>query len=100
MIIEKSATPRLDLSKLQDRGNKKWVAMMLPEHVALLREYGKDIKREPKPDLDEWDYDAINHTLVGLFEVFGVVCKNVLLRPVYLCALSLLEKMLKKSRSR
>jgi len=35
MIIEKSATPRLDLSKLQDRGNKKWVAMMLPEHVAV-----------------------------------------------------------------
>ena len=55
--------PVFDLSKLQDRGNKKWVAMMLPEHVALLREYDKEIKREPKPDLDEWDYDAINHTL-------------------------------------
>jgi hypothetical protein len=53
----------LDLSKAQDRGSKKWVAMMLPEHVALLREYSKEIKREPKPDLDEWDYDAIHHTL-------------------------------------
>lgn len=52
-----------DLSKLQDRGSKKWVAMMLPEHVALLREYSLEIKREPKPDLDEWDYDAIQHTL-------------------------------------
>lgn len=52
-----------DLSKLQDRGSKKWVAMMLPEHVSLLREYGQEIKREPKPDLDEWDYDEIQHTL-------------------------------------
>lgn len=52
-----------DLLKLQDRGSKKWVAMMLPEHVALLREYSKEIKREPKPDLDKWDYDAIQHTL-------------------------------------
>lgn len=55
--------PVFDLSKLQDRGNKKWVAMMLPEHVSLLREYGKEIKREPIPELDEWDYDAIQHTL-------------------------------------
>lgn len=55
--------PVFDLSKLKDRGNKKWVAMMLTEHVSLLREYGKEIKREPRPDLDEWDYDAIQHTL-------------------------------------
>ncbi|WP_277585826.1 YolD-like family protein [Psychrobacillus antarcticus] len=55
--------PVFDLSKLQDRGNKKWVAMMLTEHVSMLREYGKEIKREPRPDLDEWDYDEINNTL-------------------------------------
>ena len=52
-----------DLSKLQDRGSKKWVAMMLPEHVAILRAYSEEIKKEPKPNLDEWDYDAIQHTL-------------------------------------
>lgn len=52
-----------DFSKLQDRGSKKWVAMMLPEHVALLREYSKEIKREPKPDLDEWDLHAIEETI-------------------------------------
>ena len=55
--------PIFDLSRLQDRGSKKWVAMMLPEHVALLRQYSEEIKREPKPELDEWDYDAIQHTL-------------------------------------
>lgn len=56
-------TEVFDLSKLLDRGNKKWVAMMLTEHVSLLRKYGEEIKREPKPELDEWDYDAIQHTL-------------------------------------
>lgn len=55
--------PIFDLSRLQDRGSKKWVAMMLPEHVALLRQYSEEIKREPKPELNEWDYDAIQHTL-------------------------------------
>lgn len=36
---------QLDLSRLQDRGSKKWVAMMLPEHVKLLREYSEEIKK-------------------------------------------------------
>jgi len=50
---------QLDLSQLQDRGSKKWVAMMLPEHVKMLREYGEEIKKEPRPDLNEFDYEAI-----------------------------------------
>ena len=39
-----------DLSRVQDCGRKKWVAMMLPEHVAFLRKYSEEIKREPKPN--------------------------------------------------
>lgn len=54
-----------DLSHLQDRGSKKWVAMMLPEHVKLLREYAVEIKKEPRPDLDEFDYELIEE-LIGL----------------------------------
>lgn len=50
---------QLDLSQLQDRGSKKWVAMMLPEHVKMLREYSEEIKKEPRPDLNEFDYEAI-----------------------------------------
>lgn len=50
---------QLDLSRLQDRGSKKWVAMMLPEHVKLLREYSEEIKKEPCPNLNEFDYEAI-----------------------------------------
>ena len=55
----------LDLSRLLDRGSKKWVAMMLPEHVKMLREYGEEIKKEPRPDLNEFDYEAI-HDLIAL----------------------------------
>lgn len=53
----------LDLSKVRDRGSKKWVAMMLPEHVKLLREYMEDQKKAPRPDLDEWDLDIIQETI-------------------------------------
>ena len=41
----------------------KWQGMMLTEHVAMLKEYNQEIKKEPKPELDEWDYDAIQYTL-------------------------------------
>lgn len=55
--------PFLDLTHLNDRGSKKWVAMMLPEHVALIRQYKEEINRDPKPELDEWDYDAIQENI-------------------------------------
>ncbi|MEK3981274.1 YolD-like family protein [Psychrobacillus sp. FSL K6-2836] len=55
---------QLDLSQLQDRGSKKWVAMMLPEHVKMLREYSEEIKKEPRPDLNEFDYEAIQDQIV------------------------------------
>lgn len=48
---------------IRDRGMMKWQGMMLTEHVAMLKEYNLEIKKEPKPELDEWDYDAIQHTL-------------------------------------
>ena len=54
---------RTDLSKLQDRGSKKWVAMMLPEHVKLLREYMEEQKKTPRPELDEWDLDIIQENI-------------------------------------
>lgn len=50
-------------AKYHDRGSKKWVAMMLPEHVKLLREYSAEIKRDPRPDLNEWDLEAIHDCL-------------------------------------
>lgn len=54
---------RPDLSKVRDRGSKKWVAMMLPEHVKLLREYMEEQKKTPRPELDEWDLDIIQENI-------------------------------------
>lgn len=48
---------------IRDRGMKKWQGMMLTEHVAMLKGYIEELKMESKPQLDEWDYDAIQHTL-------------------------------------
>ena len=49
---------------LDARHDIKWkTSMMLPEHVAMLRGFGWEVKLEAKPDLNEWDYDAIQHTL-------------------------------------
>ena len=53
----------LDLSKVRDRGSKKWVAMMLPEHVKMIREYKEEIKKVPRPDLNEFDYEAIQEQI-------------------------------------
>ncbi|QFF99595.1 YolD-like family protein [Psychrobacillus glaciei] len=54
---------KLDLSKIRDRGSKKWVAMMLPEHVRLIREYNDASKKEPRPQLDEWDLEEIQQLI-------------------------------------
>lgn len=38
----------------RDRGTIKWNAMMLPEHVKLLRDWQAEDQYEIKPDVDEW----------------------------------------------
>lgn len=54
---------RLDLSKVRDRGSKKWVAMMLPEHVKMIRDYNEEVKKAPRPDLNVFDYEAIQEQI-------------------------------------
>jgi len=54
---------QLDLSKVRDRGSKKWVAMMLPEHVKMLRDYNDELKQVPRPQLDEWDLEIIQDNI-------------------------------------
>ncbi|MGK7376675.1 YolD-like family protein [Planococcus sp. 1R117A] len=44
---------------IKDRGSIKWTAMMLPEHVQMLREWQKEDRYNTKPDLDEFDLEAI-----------------------------------------
>lgn len=43
------------LEKNRDRGNIKWTAMMLPEHVAELRNWMGEDELTERPILNEWD---------------------------------------------
>jgi hypothetical protein len=61
--FEEMIDQKLDMSKVRDRGSKKWVAMMLLEHVALLKHYNEGTKKVPRPDLDERDLDSIQENI-------------------------------------
>lgn len=47
--------------KVQDRGTNKWVSLMLPEHVEMLKEVFVEYKE--KPTLDEQQMIEIDQTL-------------------------------------
>lgn len=47
----------------KDRGTIKWTAMMLPEHVKLLREWQTEDMWTEKPQLDEAQLEQINQNL-------------------------------------
>ncbi len=44
---------------IRDRGNIKWTAMMLPEHVALLREWNESDQDITEPEYDEFELNVI-----------------------------------------
>ncbi|HWK21794.1 MAG TPA: YolD-like family protein [Ureibacillus sp.] len=48
---------------IRDRGNIKWNAMMLPEHVKLLREWHEKDTDVEKPELDEWALQELSEQL-------------------------------------
>lgn len=48
---------------LKDRGKIKWTAMMLPEHVAQLREWQQEHELVKKPELDAFDYDTMQEEI-------------------------------------
>ncbi|KGR92404.1 hypothetical protein CD30_00925 [Ureibacillus massiliensis 4400831 = CIP 108448 = CCUG 49529] len=48
---------------IRDRGNIKWNAMMLPEHVKLLREWKAQDEYVKKPELDEWTLQELSEQL-------------------------------------
>lgn len=47
----------------KDRGTIKWNAMMLPEHVKLLREWQQEDTYDVKPIVDEWTLHHINEQI-------------------------------------
>lgn len=48
---------------IRDRGRIKWTAMMLPEHVKLLRDWAKEDQYEQKKSIDEQQLEAMNEVL-------------------------------------
>ncbi|QTD43357.1 YolD-like family protein [Sporosarcina sp. Te-1] len=48
---------------IKDRGNIKWTAMMLPEHIAQLRDWQAEDDKVERPDLTDWDLDAIREEI-------------------------------------
>ncbi|WP_051359546.1 YolD-like family protein [Paucisalibacillus globulus] len=48
---------------VNDRGNIKWTAMMMPEHHQLLHQMWAQQEREEKPELDEQQVEEINMKL-------------------------------------
>ena len=48
---------------IRDRGNIKWTAMMLSEHVAELRRWQNEDHYEERPELDDFDLQAIQYEI-------------------------------------
>ena len=48
---------------LQDRGNIKWTAMMLPEHVKMLRGWQKDNELVERPEMDEFELTSLSEEI-------------------------------------
>lgn len=48
---------------IRDRGRIKWTAMMLPEHVKLLRDWVKEDMYEQKRNIDEQQLESMNEIL-------------------------------------
>ncbi len=48
---------------IRDRGNVKWTAMMLSEHVRELRKWMDQDNYTERPELNEWDLQSIQEEL-------------------------------------
>lgn len=62
---------------IRDRGTIKWTAMMLPEHVKMLREHQDGLNYGRKPELDEQRYEEFNEIICVAME------ENRLLKFMY-----------------
>ncbi|KAB2333765.1 YolD-like family protein [Bacillus mesophilum] len=53
---------------IRDRGRIKWTAMMLPEHVKMLRDWAAEDQYEQKKELDEQEVERLNEVLAEAME--------------------------------
>lgn len=48
---------------IRDRGNIKWVSLMLPEHVQQLKEFARTTEKVSKPLVDEQMYERFDEMI-------------------------------------
>jgi hypothetical protein len=53
---------------IRDRGRIKWTAMMLPEHVKLLRDWAHEDTYEHQKEIDEQKLEEMNSLLASAIE--------------------------------
>jgi len=58
---------------LNDRGSKKWTAMMLPEHLDLIKTWKQEQFYDKKRDLTEWELEEIEQTIQRAFKMQKLV---------------------------
>ncbi|MCL1696836.1 MULTISPECIES: YolD-like family protein [unclassified Lysinibacillus] len=54
---------------IRDRGSMKWTAMMLPEHLGLIREWKQEQFYDKKRELTEWELEEIEQTIQRAFKM-------------------------------
>lgn len=53
---------------IQDRGLKKWTAMMLPEHIEKLAKWNLEASRETRSSLMDWELAHIQQHIQRAYE--------------------------------
>jgi len=53
---------------LKDRGNMKWTAMMLPEHLVEIKKWKQEQFYDKKRELTEWEFEEIEQTIQRSFK--------------------------------
>ncbi|MGE7949488.1 YolD-like family protein [Lysinibacillus sp. NPDC093688] len=54
---------------IRDRGSMKWTAMMLPEHLGLIRGWKQEQFYDKKRELTEWELEEIEQTIQRAFNM-------------------------------
>lgn len=58
---------------IRDRGNMKWTAMMLPEHLVEIKKWKQEQFYEKKRELTEWEIEEIEQTIQRAFKMRQIV---------------------------
>lgn len=58
---------------IRDRGNIKWTAMMLPEHVRMLKDWQEKNEKVEKPQLDNYELELISYEITRAYKMKSTI---------------------------